>query len=29
MVFEENKIKEAYFDGYEGIQSEISQVDKV
>ena len=26
MVFEENKIKEAYFDRYEGIQSEISQV---
>ena len=26
MVFEENKMKEAYFDRYEGIQSEISQV---
>ena len=26
MVFEENKIKEAYFDRYEGVQSEISQV---
>ena len=25
MVFEENKIKEAYFDRYEGVQSEISQ----
>ena len=24
--FEENKVKEAYFDRYEGIQSEISQV---
>ena len=28
MVFEENKVKEAYFDRYEGIQSEISQVTK-
>ena len=28
MVFEETKIKEAYFDRYEGIQSEISQVTK-
>ena len=26
MIFEENKVKEAYFDKYEGIQSEISQV---
>ena len=26
MVFEENKIKEACFDRYEGVQSEISQV---
>ena len=26
MIFEENKIKETYFDKYEGIQSEISQV---
>ena len=26
MIFEENKIKEIYFDKYEGIQSEISQV---
>ena len=26
MIFEENKVKEAYFDRYEGIQSEISQV---
>ena len=25
-IFEENKVKEAYFDKYEGIQSEISQV---
>ena len=25
MIFEENKVKEAYFDKYEGIQSEISQ----
>ena len=25
MVFEESKIKEAYFDRYEGVQSEISQ----
>ena len=26
MIFEENKAKETYFDKYEGIQSEISQV---
>ena len=26
MIFEENKVKEAYFDRYEGVQSEISQV---
>ena len=26
LIFEENKVKEAYFDRYEGIQSEISQV---
>ena len=26
MIFEENKVREAYFDRYEGIQSEISQV---
>ena len=26
VIFEENKVKEAYFDRYEGIQSEISQV---
>ena len=26
MIFEENKVKETYFDRYEGIQSEISQV---
>ena len=26
MIFEENKVKEAYFDRYEGIQPEISQV---
>ena len=26
MIFEENKVKETYFDEYEGIQSEISQV---
>ena len=26
MIFEENKIKETYFDKYEGINSEISQV---
>ena len=26
MVFEENKIKEAYFDRYEGVQSEVSQM---
>ena len=26
MIFEENKVKESYFDRYEGIQSEISQV---
>ena len=26
MVFEENKVKETYFDKYEGIHSEISQV---
>ena len=25
MIFEENKVKEAYFDKYEGIQSEITQ----
>ena len=25
MIFEENKVKEAYFDRYEGVQSEISQ----
>ena len=25
MIFEENKVKETYFDKYEGIQSEISQ----
>ena len=25
MIFEENKVKEVYFDKYEGIQSEISQ----
>ena len=25
MIFEENKVKEVYFDRYEGIQSEISQ----
>ena len=29
MIFEENKVKETYFDKYEGIQSEISQVDKI
>ena len=28
MIFEETKVKEAYFDRYEGIQSEISQVIK-
>ena len=28
MIFEETKVKEAYFDKYEGIQSEISQVTK-
>ena len=28
MIFEENKVKEAYFDRYEGIQLEISQVTK-
>ena len=26
MIFEETKVKEGYFDRYEGIQSEISQV---
>ena len=26
MIFEENKVKETYFDKYEGIHSEISQV---
>ena len=26
MIFEENKVKETYFDKYEGIQSKISQV---
>ena len=26
MIFEENKVKEAYFDRYEGVQSKISQV---
>ena len=26
MIFEENKVKETYFDRYEGIQSEISEV---
>ena len=26
MIFDENKVKEAYFDRYEGVQSEISQV---
>ena len=26
MIFVENKVKEAYFDRYEGVQSEISQV---
>ena len=26
MICEENKVKEAYFDRYEGVQSEISQV---
>ena len=26
MIFEEDKVKETYFDKYEGIQSEISQV---
>ena len=25
MIFEENKVKETYFDKYEGIQSEISK----
>ena len=28
MMFEENKVKEVYFDRYEGVQSEISQVTK-
>ena len=28
MIFKETKVKEAYFDKYEGIQSEISQVIK-
>ena len=26
MIFDENKVKETYFDKYEGIQSEISQM---
>ena len=26
MIFEQNKVKETYFDKYEGIHSEISQV---
>ena len=26
MIFEENKVKEVYFNRYEGVQSEISQV---
>ena len=26
MIFEENKVKETYFDKYEGIQSEIPQL---
>ena len=26
MIFEESKVKEAYFDKYEGVQSDISQV---
>ena len=26
MIFEENTVKEIYFDKYEGIHSEISQV---
>ena len=26
MIFEENKVKVTYFDRYEGIHSEISQV---
>ena len=26
MIFQENKVKETYFDKYEGIQSEVSQV---
>ena len=26
MIFEENKVKETYFDKYEGIQTEIFQV---
>ena len=26
MIFEENKVRETYFDKYEGIHSEISQV---
>ena len=26
MIFEENKVKKAYFDRHEGVQSEISQV---
>ena len=29
MIFEENKVKETYFDKYEGIQSEISQVTRL
>ena len=28
MIFKENKVKETYFERYEGIQSEISQVIK-
>ena len=28
MIFEENKVNETYFDKYEGIQTEISQVTK-
>ena len=29
MIFEENKVKETYFDKYEGIHSEISPSDKI
>ena len=29
MIFEENKVKEAYFDRYEGVQSEISSGNKI